>query len=162
MKKKILLTALVLCCVLLLGGCACEHEWLEATCTTPNVCSLCEETEGVPLGHSWLAATCTAPKTCEICSETEGEALGHNCWKLPAQPPSIALAVSWRREKRCPIHGRMLPPKHLKPAQNVRLPRAKRSLPIPVLRRRIAAASSAHGLWIIPLPARNWASCRAT
>ena len=87
MKKKILLTALVLCCVLLLGGCACEHEWLEATCTTPNVCSLCEETEGIPLGHSWLAATCTAPKTCEICSETEGEALGHNWLEATCADP---------------------------------------------------------------------------
>lgn len=69
---------LIALCVLLLAGCSCEHEWKEADCITPKTCSLCQETEGSPLGHSWLAATCTAPKTCEICQQTEGEPLGHN------------------------------------------------------------------------------------
>lgn len=77
MKKKITLLALVLCCVLVLAGCGCEHEWVEADCVTPKTCSLCEETEGEALGHTWEDADCLNPKTCAECGETEGEALGH-------------------------------------------------------------------------------------
>lgn len=29
------------------------------------------------IGHTWLDATCTEPKTCKICDKTEGKALGH-------------------------------------------------------------------------------------
>lgn len=77
MKKKIVLTIILLAIIFLLTGCKCEHQWTEATCTTAKTCSLCEETEGAPLGHTWLAATCTTAKTCETCNKTEGEALGH-------------------------------------------------------------------------------------
>lgn len=77
MKKKISITAIILAILLLLTGCNCEHEWVEANCITAKTCSLCEETEGAPLGHSWIAATCTTPKTCENCDTTEGEAKGH-------------------------------------------------------------------------------------
>lgn len=55
----------------------CDHEWVEATCTKPATCSLCEKTKGEPLGHSWKEATCTTKKTCESCGETEGELLDH-------------------------------------------------------------------------------------
>lgn len=78
MKKKMMMLALALCCVLLLSACGCKHEtWTDADCTTPKTCAECGETEGAPLGHSWLAATCTEPKTCEICGEISGEPLGH-------------------------------------------------------------------------------------
>lgn len=77
MKRKIFIPALILAMVLLLAGCGCEHEWAEANCETPKTCTLCQETEGAPLGHTWAAATCSAPKTCETCAATEGEALGH-------------------------------------------------------------------------------------
>ncbi len=77
MKKKVALLLLVVLSMLVLAGCACEHEWVDANCTAPKTCSLCEETEGAPLGHSWLAATCAAPKTCETCGETTGDALPH-------------------------------------------------------------------------------------
>ena len=60
-----------------LTACGCEHEWSEATCTEPQVCSLCEETQGEPLGHAWVDATCEDPKMCSVCSATEGDALGH-------------------------------------------------------------------------------------
>ncbi len=58
-------------------GDALDHDWLDATCTTPKTCDICGETEGDPLDHDWLDATCTTPKTCDICGETEGDALGH-------------------------------------------------------------------------------------
>lgn len=77
MRKRLWITVLAMALVLLLAGCGCEHEWVEANCTSPKTCSLCEKTEGTPLGHTWTAATCTAPKTCEVCNATEGEAKGH-------------------------------------------------------------------------------------
>lgn len=79
MKRKMILTALVLVCMMVLTGCFCQHEvWNEANCTTPKTCAECGETEGAPLGHSWIAATCETPKTCEVCAVTEGEAKGHS------------------------------------------------------------------------------------
>ena len=54
------------------------HTWVDATCTTPKTCSVCDATEGEALGHDWADATCTAPKTCSVCDATEGEALGHD------------------------------------------------------------------------------------
>lgn len=73
-------TILVLCVIALaftLTACGCEHEWNEATCTTPKTCKLCEATEGEVAAHQWQDATCLAPKTCKDCGAAEGEALGH-------------------------------------------------------------------------------------
>ena len=53
------------------------HTWVDADCTTPKTCSVCNVTEGEALGHTWTDATCTAPKTCSVCNVTEGSALGH-------------------------------------------------------------------------------------
>jgi len=50
----------------------------EATCTEPQICTVCEtelETEG---GHiPGLAATCTAPQICSVCKEVLAPATGH-------------------------------------------------------------------------------------
>ena len=77
MQKKLSIVALFLVLTLVLTGCACKHEWTEATCTLPKTCQKCEETEGEALGHTWVDADCVTPKTCSVCAETEGEALGH-------------------------------------------------------------------------------------
>lgn len=53
------------------------HTWVDATCTEPKTCSVCNATEGEANGHSWVDATCTEPKTCSVCNATEGEANGH-------------------------------------------------------------------------------------
>lgn len=60
-----------------LTSCLCKHEWNDATCTTPKTCSLCNETEGEPLGHEFEEATCILPEVCSICNAENGEALGH-------------------------------------------------------------------------------------
>jgi len=36
------------------------------------------EDKGTACNHSWIDATCTEPKQCRYCGETEGEALGHD------------------------------------------------------------------------------------
>ena len=61
-------------------GAAHSHVWQDATCTAPETCAECGETEGESLGHDWQDATCTAPKTCARCGLTEGRALGHD-WR---------------------------------------------------------------------------------
>ena len=58
----------------------CTHEWVDADCSTPKTCSLCQQTEGEAIGHSWEDATCTTPKTCSTCQKEIGEAVGHS-WK---------------------------------------------------------------------------------
>lgn len=65
-----------------------NHEWQEATCTTPKTCLTGGETEGEALGHTWVEATCTEPKTCSVCGETEGEPLGHTLTEANYQQPA--------------------------------------------------------------------------
>ena len=78
MKKKLTVLLLMLACLAILAGCGCEHQWAEADCVEPKHCTLCDKTEGDPLGHVWMAATCEEPKTCEVCAATEGEPKGHS------------------------------------------------------------------------------------
>ena len=86
-RKKWIVPVSIIAALLLITVIAastiCHHEWVAATCTTPETCSKCGKTQGEALGHSWMDATCTAPKTCTVCGETEGEALGHteSRWK---------------------------------------------------------------------------------
>lgn len=77
MKRKMLTTTLLLL-AFLFSGCACQHEWSEADCLNPQVCTKCQETGTEALGHSWVEATCTTAETCSRCGETRAEALGHD------------------------------------------------------------------------------------
>lgn len=76
--RKISTSLMIVILAFVLASCGCKHEWQDATCETPKTCTLCQETEGEPLGHSWQEATCDAPRTCSGCALTEGEALGHS------------------------------------------------------------------------------------
>ncbi len=89
--KKIVIATLLVVTMLVMAGCFCKHEWVDADCTTPKTCSRCEETEGAPLGHTWMAATCEDPKTCEECGETEGEALPHNFADATCDAPKTCI-----------------------------------------------------------------------
>ena len=53
------------------------HTMSEATCTKPEVCSVCGTTGKAALGHKWNPATCTEPMTCSVCGETAGVPRGH-------------------------------------------------------------------------------------
>ena len=85
----------------------CEHDWVDANCTTPKTCSKCGATEGEALGHDWEIiseeeATCTADGSttyeCAACGEDKVEAtpaLPHDyvdgvCSVCGAEEPNIA------------------------------------------------------------------------
>jgi len=53
------------------------HQYGEADCTTPGICTVCGAVEGSARGHDWKDATCLAPKTCSACGATEGELGNH-------------------------------------------------------------------------------------
>ena len=40
-------------------GFSCEHEWQDATCTEPYVCSICGAVDGEALGHDIVDGACT-------------------------------------------------------------------------------------------------------
>lgn len=107
MKNRVRISLLTLTVLLLnLTGCTAfhKHEWLEATCTKPMICSICGQESGEPLGHkpteptcvkagicevcgaviinptghSMMEATCTEPRKCSVCGAIEGQPLGHD------------------------------------------------------------------------------------
>lgn len=78
MKKRIMITVMLVCVLSMLCACGHSHEWTEASCLVPKTCSECGETQGTELGHEFAAAVCDAPMTCSRCGATEGEALEHH------------------------------------------------------------------------------------
>ena len=64
-------------CISVVAAISCKHDWSDATCTTPQTCSLCDATQGDVAEHIWISATCTTPKTCSVCNATEGDIGGH-------------------------------------------------------------------------------------
>ncbi len=80
-KKLCSLAIAALMLVSMLAACAQEHEhdWEQATCTTPKICKTCKQTQGEPLGHAvedlpGRTATCietglTDGKKCSVCDE---------------------------------------------------------------------------------------------
>ncbi len=56
------------------------HQWEEATCFEPKICSICYETEGTPKEHTPGTLTCTESQYCTVCREMLVMAQGHT-WK---------------------------------------------------------------------------------
>lgn len=118
--KRILYILLPVLALLVLTGCRCKHEWVEADCTQAKSCLLCGQRQGSALGHRWTDATCTDPKTCSVCGKTDGKALNHNWLAATCSAPEtcslcgmtkdIALEHSWveatcTEPKTCPLCG---------------------------------------------------------
>lgn len=82
MKQRPFLLSFLIVLVLLLSGCRCEHEWIDANCESARICKICESTDGDALGHQWEEATCLAPMTCSRCSQVNGDPLSH----VPSDP----------------------------------------------------------------------------
>lgn len=51
------------------------HTWIDADCENPKRCSVCNATEGNPLGHRGGEATTTNKAKCEVCGKEYGELL---------------------------------------------------------------------------------------
>lgn len=80
-KKRLpalIVIAVIFAAVLFLNPFGCkEHDWSDATCSSPRKCRECGETEGDPLEHVWNEATCTTGNVCIYCGEEISAALGH-------------------------------------------------------------------------------------
>lgn len=50
----------------------CIHEWQAATCTEPEICSICNRTQGEPLGHQVTKWRTTIEPTCTSVGEQVG------------------------------------------------------------------------------------------
>ena len=80
------------------------HSFIEATCTSPKKCSICNITEGAPKGHKYNSTKCFVVPTCENCGIKSGTATGHNfsglkCTKCGKQYDSMEnYAVKCIRE----------------------------------------------------------------
>ena len=99
MKKALTLIAILCMAAMLFAGCgllplpsepteppvteepttpACEHNWVDATCTAAKTCSKCGTTEGAPSGHApGTEATCTNAQVCTVCNAELVAAKGH-------------------------------------------------------------------------------------
>ena len=56
------------------GYCQGEHVWWSATCTKPEICSLCGAPTGLPNGHTFENGSCT------VCGELEIFDVTYNNW----------------------------------------------------------------------------------
>ena len=85
--------------VVMLGEKDCEHEWAEATCTSPKTCKLCEETEGDPAGHSYGAWVGNGDGThTKTCSRDSSHKVNENCSGGSATCTDKAVCISCSEE----------------------------------------------------------------
>lgn len=92
MKSKYIVFALSILTSFTITACGHEHQFTEATCTTPKTCNECQETEGEALGHTFTEATCTTPRTCSVCNLTEGNPLEHTWLEATTEAPKTCEA----------------------------------------------------------------------
>ncbi len=78
---KTIVSIMLIVMLFLITGCKqkeCNHNWIEATCTSPKTCTLCNKTEGTKLEHNYesliIKPTCTeqgfAIYSCKECKHT--------------------------------------------------------------------------------------------
>ena len=94
MKRKNISIVLLIALCFSLNACCLSHDWQDATCEEPRICTKCGKTEGDPLEHKWVEATCTEPKTCSACGKKEGKALGHKATPATCTEDSICSRCS--------------------------------------------------------------------
>ena len=79
--KKCIVIVVLFCVLSVLVSCKCKHEWSDATCDSPQICSKCGEKQGSALGHSFGGSfvekepTCSetgvSVKKCSACGKEE-------------------------------------------------------------------------------------------
>ena len=95
--KNALTFTLCLVMIVFLSACGHQHDWQEATCSSPKVCTECGVTEGEALPHTWKDATCEEPRTCSICGIEQGEPNGHDWQEATCQHPEQCAVCSSTR-----------------------------------------------------------------
>ncbi len=110
----------------------CIHEWKDATCTEPQTCSICNRTQGEPLGHEakdWkvvVPATCTDEGTQEAPCIRCGEIQVKTVEMLPHSEGDWEITHDWsvnsggnveagEHVKKCTACGRILQTETFKP-----------------------------------------------
>ena len=69
--------------------CSENHIWADADCTTPKSCTVCNKTDGNPLGHSTNGpATCEEDEYCSRCETVVQGAIGHSVAVSDAVDPT--------------------------------------------------------------------------
>lgn len=77
MKKKVIICVSVVCIAVLVvsilfaAHILCIHKWSDATCTRPKTCTICNRTEGKPLGHTAGEWTVITESTCSETGEAQ-------------------------------------------------------------------------------------------
>ena len=99
MKNLIKAALLVTAICLLFIGCQDvpsphQHEWQDATCTTPKTCD-CGKTEGEALDHQGGEASCTQQAVCSRCGVSYGDTLAHT-------PGDAATCTTAQTCTKCP------------------------------------------------------------
>lgn len=115
MKKRVLSVMALIVLAGLLSGCCLQHQWVDATCTSPRTCAACGKTEGSPIEHSFEEPTCTRPRTCAACGAIEGEALGHVWMRTTCTEPktcSVCGAIDGDPMEHTWIAATCVAPKH--------------------------------------------------
>ncbi len=81
------------------------HNYSDATCVNPQICTKCGSTTGSALGHSIAGATCTEDGTCSICNtKITNSALGHNWAEATKKAPktcTVCGATEGEKLKGC-------------------------------------------------------------
>ena len=95
MQLRLGVFILIAVLLLALSACACEHQWSEVSCETPQVCTKCQTVGAPAAGHGWLDATCTEAATCSRCGAVQGEPLGHSfgVWEFGTDHMSRTCSV---------------------------------------------------------------------
>ena len=106
-KNRIILLTSIIAVVILVGTfltlyfthVICFHDWKEATCTEPKTCTICNRTEGEPLGHILSEATCTEDAVCERCGFVAEKAFGHKWSAVSCTEDSVCTVCGAIGEK---------------------------------------------------------------
>lgn len=86
------------------GSTTIEHTWVDATCEQPKTCSACQATQGEALGHTWEDATCELPRTCSVCHATDGAAIGHAWVEANCQHPTYCSVCEFKPDDKLGGH----------------------------------------------------------
>lgn len=131
MKKVVISLILALVCLLVFAGCSSAqdytesslipteatqeptdspteatshmHNWTDATCDRPRICTRCGRSDGEPLAHEWKSIGDEGLRMCSLCRVFECEIAGH-IWKDTVCGPSRICSLCSAADGTVPAH----------------------------------------------------------